>query len=419
MALRTSHRADRLVLKIEDAKRWFAVALIAAFAVWGVCAGLDVGKQRKLMFRGGTELLTDFWMPRTVASSGYDISDADREASDRVLGGASGRVDGRMVVAQYDRCYPALPVVLVKLFPATWTGAVLWTCLGAAVFALALWVVMASAGCRNRTLFAALMLGMPVLFNFERANPIWLSAAAIGIFLAWWDDETKWKRYAAAVCLAVATVLKISPGALGLLYLLGPSRNAAVGAGFWRGWIRYWKEIGVCALAAVLLFVVPWLFVPGGFSAIPRMFENAAANSAAYAHGAVFGLIGYWRMARVALHLDCSHLWSGGIFVVRLSQTLGLAALVWGARRRNYVLLIGGLLLAAGNMHYYGALYLYPVFILTPPRRRLEILLWFVVFCPLQLVFGIHSANAQICNTALLALMALHLLYCSRGTQTP
>lgn len=103
----------------------------------------------------------------------------------------------------------------------------------------------------------------------------------------------------------------------------------------------------------------------------------------------------------------------------------GLVALLVGARRRDLLLLVGGMLLAAGNMYYYAALYLLPVFVLEWRSRGtgeseagesalkglsvLELLLWFALCCPLQLIVLGHAGNGVICNVAVMCLMMLRM----------
>ena len=50
--------------------------------------------------------------------------------------------------------------------------------------------------------------------------------------------------------------------------------------------------------------------------------------------------------------------------VAILSQLIGVAVLVVGAKRRDYLLMVGGMLWAAGNMYYYAMLYLLPVLVI-------------------------------------------------------
>jgi len=350
---------------------------------------MDVGGQRGLFHEEGRDLLTDYWMPQTCLVEGY------AEVGDRMpsFNGVkhSGWVDGKMCVASFDRCYPAFALLPFRLFPATWAGAWAWTILSAlaltgvlCVMAHSLWPLV-------------LLCSMPVLFNIDRGNPVVLTAALVGVFLVWYRSETRWKRVAAALAISAATCLKISPVVLGALYLRE----------------RDWKGIGLCAVFTCFLFFVPWFMIPCGLSGLPLMIANACEHSSFFSRVAEFGLVGIWRTLRVALHQDCTHVWPGCLVAVRISQALGFAMVAWGAWKRNILWAVVGMLWAAGNMHYYGALYLLPVFVLTisfsrstpTPVHYTSLLLWFVILCPFQFVVMGHSANGILCNLASLTLL--------------
>lgn len=386
----------RVRLPMKSGAKIFGILLLAAFAAWAACAALGIAGQRTLFFRDGRELLSDFWMPRTCADTGYR-TDPDEKLP--VFAGVkqSGWIDGEMHVAQHDRCYPATAVVPMRIFPRTWCGAWIWTAF-VTLFLLASLCLIARSWWP-----LVLMASMPVLFNVERGNPIGIAAACCGFFLAGYRSERKGVRIAAALALSVAACLKISPALLGALYLRE----------------RDWRSVLWCAVFSSVLFFVPWIFVQDSFAAIPVMLGNAGANFMEYARAAEFGLVDIWRTVRVALHQDCMHLWPGCLAATRVSQALGLVAVGVGAWRRDLLLTVGGMLWAAGNMHYYGALYLLPVFVLTvggslhaarsesAPYPVFRILVpWFVILCPLQIVVAGHSVNAVFANLALMALMA-------------
>lgn len=370
---------------VRGLKTWVHIWLCVV-AAWLLLATFDWCGQRQLFFREGDELLSDYWMPRTCVEVGYRV--AAEETFPTVSGiPQSGWAEGEMRVAQHDRCYPATAIVPMKVFPRTWGGAWLWTAGVALVFVGALcWIA--------RSWWPILLLGaMPVLFNLERGNPIGVAAACVGVFLAGYRSPRKGVRIVAAFALSLATCLKISPVVLGVLYLRE----------------KDWRGIGWCVVFSSILFVVPWFFVPDGFAALPVMVENAKGNFMEYARAAEFGLVDLWRAVRVAFHQDCMHLWPDCLAVARLSQALGFAALAYGAWKRRPLLAVVGMLWVAGNMHYYGALYLLPLFVMemksakfTMPLSRLA--LWFAVLCPLQLVLLGHGVNAILCNLAAAAL---------------
>ncbi len=394
----------------------FFASLAVLFSVWLVGTLFGALGQRSLFYRSYAEELSDFWMPRMCLEYGY-VGHPEKWAGWReVATGNPIPIDDRDVVAgnwytdgnrtafvpgRRDKVYPKIALLPLALFPASRLGGYLWTISAGAVFLMALCLVSQSW----RPM--AFAMSMPFLFNLERGNPIWLSAACVAMFLAWWDDESEWKRMVAAASLAIAGAMKIAPCVLGILYFTK-----------WR-----WKPVLFSVGLALALMFVPWFFDRDGFAALAAMLRNASEHSIYVLRAADFGLVELWRTARVVLGLDVDNPWPGMMFVARLSQLLGLVSLIIGARRRDYLLVVGGMLLAAGNMYYYAALYLLPVFVIeylnpnqTIKQSRqsnnvLELLLWLAILCPLQLVLLGHSANQFICNASLLALLALRALF--------
>ena len=111
---------------------------------------------------------------------------------------------------------------------------------------------------------------------------------------------------------------------------------------------------------------------------------------------------------------------------------IGVAVLVVGVKRRDYLLMVGGMLWAAGNMYYYAMLYLLPVLVIELFSRVervegeevkvkaegeerkwwiwIELGLWLALLSPLQVVVLGHSANQVIGNVALMGLMGIRLV---------
>ena len=366
-------------------------ALVAVEILWLCLALADKGGQRGLFNDGGRDLFGDFWMPRICLRDGYVPPEDFKN---------SGWQDGVYQVTAYDRCYPPLAMLPLRPFPATREGALSWAAVSAMLFLLSMLIPAR----RCLPLLAALPLSMPFLFALERANTVWISAACVGLFLSWYESEVRWKRVVAALALSVAAVFKISPALLGMLYL-NTRRGVAI------------REILLCVGVSVTLFFVPFLFVPDGFGGLPAMLSNAMANGAVYARATDFGLLPVWRAVRVMLAQDCSAPWPGMLAVMRLSQVIGLVCVLMGCVRRDRLLATGGMLMAAGNMFYYGMLYLLPLAAFWAAGdvpyggrgRRLEGILWFVVLCPLQLIVSGHQANGVLGATALIALLVLRL----------
>ena len=139
-----------------------------------------------------------------------------------------------------------------------------------------------------------------------------------------------------------------------------------------------------------------------------------------------YSLIALWRTARVVLGLDVTSPWPGMMVVARLGQLFGLVALIFGTKRHDYLLLVGGMMLLAGNMYYYAMLYVLPVLVIELFGRVevgevkvkvkgeegkcwiwIELGLWLALLSPLQVILLGHSANQVIGNVALMGLMGI------------
>ena len=419
--------------------KFLGYSLIALFTVWAVCVALGVMGQRKLFYEEGGEELYDYWMPRMCWEQGYvghpekwigwrDVrKDKPIVVDERDVVWSDWYTDGSeklFITGWRDKVYPKIALLPVAPFPATRVGGYLWSALAGVIFLASLCLV----GRSWKPILLA--LSMPFIFNLERGNPVWLSAAAVGVFLAWWDDECEWKSMVAAGCLAVAAAMKIAPCALGVLYFTK-----------WR-----WKPVLFSGAFAAALVFVPWFFDRDGFAALAAMVRNASEHSEFVLRASDFGFIELWRTARVVLGLNVSEPWSGMMAVARISQLCGLVALVFGTKRRDYLLLVGGMMLLAGNMYYYAMLYLLPVLVIELFGRGeggegeefsrvervdrvegeevrvkvkeevgkwwiwIELGLWLALLSPLQVVVLGHSANQVIGNVALMGLMGIRLV---------
>ena len=395
--------------------RFFFFALFAAFVAWGVMAVFGLAGQRRLFYEEGAEELSDFWMPRMCLEQGYighqvryeglvDCrSHKPIEVDERGVELSGWYTDGenRMFLTGWrDKVYPRFAILPFALFPATRLGGYLWSFIAGVLLLCSLCIPVRSWAP------SLLAMTMPFLFNLERGNPVWLSAACVGLFLAWWDDEKEWKRLLAAACLAVAGAMKIAPLALGAIYFSK-----------WR-----WKPVLLCAGLTLALMLVPWFFGEEGVAAFPVMLRNAAEHNGYVLRVSDFGIVQLWRTVRFVQGLDVQSPWPGMMVVARLSQIFGLLCVFVGASRRNYILLVGGMLVAAGNMYYYAALYMLPVLVLDfngkDKASGIELLLWFALLCPLQLIVFGRSANQVVGNLAVLALMTINLVTTARRKVT-
>jgi hypothetical protein len=109
---------------------------------------------------------------------------------------------------------------------------------------------------------AAVMVSMPVIYSYERANTIILTTFCVMFYIFYYDSENRIMREIALICLAVAVAFKMTPAVLGILLLYN----------------RQWKEAVRAVIYGVIVVVLPFLFFEGGFSNIAQMFTNMQAN---------------------------------------------------------------------------------------------------------------------------------------------
>lgn len=366
-------------------KSLFLVVLGLA-ALWAPLAWNNVGGQRQLFMCEGCILLCDYWIPRTCAAQGYTDVDYDEKLDNAQ---ETGWKNGKLKVAAHDRPYPAFALLPMRLFPYTSGGAWLYT----ALMAIGYVVLLCLFG---KTFWPlALLVSMPVLYNVERGNPIGFTAIFVAVFLLWWNHPDSTKRKVAAVALAVATAMKLTPCLLGALYL--PQ--------LWRTRGRF-AEPFIAGFAAIVLLIVPFGLMPDGFAGMPKMIANAAENGLFYARCGDFGLLPFWRAVRVLLHQDCTIAWPGCLQLVRLMQIVGFAAVLYGGIKQKMKLLVFGAMMAPGNMFYYGVLYFVPL--LVHDLRRLTLVSfvsWVVILSPFQFCIAGQSGNGLLVNVAIFALI--------------
>jgi hypothetical protein len=113
---------------------------------------------------------------------------------------------------------------------------------------------------------AAVIVSMPVLYSYERANTIILTTFCVIFYIFYYDSENRIMREIALICLAVAVAFKMTPAVLGILLLYN----------------KQWKEAVRAVIYGVIVGVLPFLFFEGGFSNITQMFANMQANVARY-----------------------------------------------------------------------------------------------------------------------------------------
>lgn len=365
---------------------WMQLAVVLAGLVWAVLYLLDPkGLQSRAFYEQGRELASDFLMPRTCVGDPNPYHPAE--------------------VCSKDACYPALALAVTKPFAPDRRGGLAFSALSAVVLLLAVGVFARSrfregGGAAVVLAIAAAMSSSPFVFNLERANLMFLAAAGTLLFLAWYDAREGWKRAVAALALAFAGVLKIVPAVFGALYLRE----------------RRWRDMTVCAIAAAVMFFVPFAWFGGWEDGVARWVENAAANASYYASRTDWGPVALARALRLASGTPFDGGWEGMWQSKTVGVVLALAglALSWrkgeaGSLRMFWLAAVA--LFCSSSMKFYTGLLLLPAFLGIGDRRagRIETVLWVVVMSPLQIAAGSVPAGRHLSNVALLALAGLLL----------
>lgn len=365
---------------------WFCIALAAVGLLWGALMALNPkGMLARVFFERGDSFFGDFFTVRTCAEYGY--SNDKQEA--------------------FDTCYPALGPLMALPFPCTAKGGAVFTGVGILLWALAfaelLRMKAKPLGWLEK---AGLLMGCAVssvmLHEVEWGNQVIYAAAASTLFVAWYDAEERWRRNVAAVALAVASVLKITPAALGVVYLSRLRRAKG--------------EIALLVVAGIVFFVVPFAWY-GGWDGLCTWFGNALANAKAYAHRGAWGVVPIARTVRLVMHMDVSRPWPGLSLERAANVMIGGACMLaacraaWrgrGARAGTLLLAVAAMLLVPGNMHVYTGLYLMPVLALRAEEGMdvVEAACWFALLCPVQIPLGAGCLNHPLANIAFLVLAA-------------
>ena len=107
-----------------------------------------------------------------------------------------------------------------------------------------------------------ILLSGPMFFLLERGNILLIALAFSFVFIAFYDDETAWKRYIAYTALALAAAIKLYPALLGLLVLRK----------------KRYKETVIVVLMGILFFSLPF-FAFGGIKTIQNMLVGVTIAS--------------------------------------------------------------------------------------------------------------------------------------------
>lgn len=210
----------------------------------------------------------------------------------------------------------------------------------------------------NKIIIIPLFLSNLLFFSVERGNWIIITAAFMFYFLAFFESENKKERYFAATCLVIASVLKVYPVFLGILYIQK----------------KEFKIIGYCFILGIILTFLPFLAFKSGFKAIPTFLETLKWNSKTYAIeiNPKFGLpyLCYW-FGKCLEKIVSAPEGISNIFLKIGSYSIRLicvyAIILSFKVKTNFYklfLLVMAILYFPAHSEYYCGLYLFPVLML-------------------------------------------------------
>jgi len=112
----------------------------------------------------------------------------------------------------------------------------------------------------------ALCCSAPMLYSIERANTIIFTVILCMFFLFYYNSENKVLRELTLIALAIAAAFKMTPALLGIMLLYN----------------KQFKEASRTVIYGIIMVFGPFIFLHGGFSNAPLMFQNMKLNLQAY-----------------------------------------------------------------------------------------------------------------------------------------
>ena len=280
------------------------------------------------------------------------------------------------------------------------------------VFFHSLYLLCKKNGCNATMDLFIIFFSAANLYALERGNQILLSAACINYFLLFKDGKNG--RWIAAICLAIASVLKVFPAVFCLYYLCAKSYKL----------LFYY--IFICFLLALL----PFCFFEGGFDNIGQLYNNVIAQTAAYGQDSSvyrYGIIPLLLQIDEKLQLEHKLLfYSIGKY---MTYFLGGYTLFLSIKIHSSFIKIALLsmfcCLFPQQAFAYNVIYLFPIFIgLQPfvveskknvPRTLFLVsFLFIIIFFPIQMPSSINVATHVINNVGAILLWLVLLVMATR-----
>lgn len=271
----------------------------------------------------------------------------------------------------------------------------IYTLICACVFVYSLFLIARRFNVNHNWILLLIMSSI-MIYTLERGNAILLAVTFINLFIAYFDSHIKSKRYLAIISLACASVMKVVPGILCILYLKR----------------RDYKGLCYYGIIAALLTFLPFFCFPGGLNYISVLLENMSGQVSNYASLFSPYRFGLTEIATQINSIVPSSFWA--ISATVLNYILFFTSIYLACTAKNinstifYLMFIPAIW--PGSAFAYNELYLFPLFLYTvggnfDTRKSIIILtFYFFILQPVQIVWhGITLSYilANLCSVAL------------------
>lgn len=237
------------------------VAIFIGLAV-GHCSIEPLNHQECVVFRAGEDFMADFFnVQRYIADRDPYFNEINTRSEHGYL-----PLSYLLLVPFNSLCdYAHMSLEDCWHSPIAVYSAIVFLIISLFFFFDSLFRLNSKKGWRIYNTFLLLFTAL-FLHTIERGNEIFISAACINYFLAFYNADNVWTRRLGLFCLCFAAVLKVYPVLFGVLLLQD----------------KRYKDIAFCVVTGLLLAFVPFLFFKHGFANIPRLIGNLQVNTVTY-----------------------------------------------------------------------------------------------------------------------------------------
>lgn len=389
------------------------VAVFIGLAVGG-CPIEPLNHQEYVIFKSGNDFMADFFnLQRYISDRDPYYNEINTRSEHGYL-----PLSYLLMVPFNNLCdYAHMSLEDCWHSPIAVYSAILFLIISLFFFFDSLFRLNSKKGWRTHNTFLLLFTAL-FLHTIERGNEIFISAACIYYFLAFYDAENVWQRRLGLFCLCVAAVLKVHPVLFGILLLQD----------------KRYKDIAFCIVTGLILTFVPFLYFKHGIC-IPRLIGNLQVGIATYStipsteyksgiHALCNGImyaVNYLQPGTIADSVvSCIN--STAKVVTALLSVMSLVLAFFEKRRWLQVGLIAMVvMLYPFHSMFYTTLYILPMVVLflgkedcTKTDYAIAILLC-LIMSPIQIVVPPVTLTPILANIFTIVLWILLIVYSTKG----